>query len=87
MTPTTVHMVLVEGAKADGVTIETDAFDTSAVDGALTPSSAEQVSAAILATHQSARRSGHDLVACGVVIAEDMDVDEYRYSLAARGID
>ncbi len=87
VTPTTVHMVLVEGAKADGVTIETDAFDTSAVDGALTPSSSEQVSAAILATHQSARSSGHELIACGVVIGEDMDVDEYRYSLAARGIE
>jgi hypothetical protein len=85
--PTTVHMVLVEGAKADGVTIETDAFDTSAVDGAVAPSASEQVAAAILATHQSARSSGHDLVACGLVIGEDMEVDAYRNSLAARGID
>lgn len=85
--PTTVHMVLVEGAKADGVTIEADAFDTSAVDGAVAPSTSEQVGAAILATHQSARRSGHDIVACGVAIGENMDLDAYRSSLDARGVE
>ena len=87
VTGTTVHMVLVEGARADGVTIETDVFDTSAVDGAVAPSTSEQVSAAILATQTTARRSGHDVIATGLVIDHDADADDYRYSLAARGID
>lgn len=87
VTPTTVYMVLVEGAKADGVTIEADAFETSAVDGAVAPSASEQVSAAILATQHSARSNGHELIACGVVIGHDADAEEYRYSLAARGIE
>ena len=33
MTPTTVRMVLVEGEKADGSTVDHDAFDITAVDG------------------------------------------------------
>jgi hypothetical protein len=87
VTTTTVHMALVEGAKADGVTIETDAFDTSAVDGAVPTNPSEQVGAAILATRQSARSSGHTVAACGVAMGDGTDVDEYRDSLAARGID
>ena len=33
MTPTTVRMVLVEGDKADGVTVDHDVFDVTAIEG------------------------------------------------------
>jgi len=49
MTATTVRMVLVEGERADGVSIESEAFDTVATAGLPKPSPSEQVSGAILA--------------------------------------
>ena len=36
MTPTTVRMVLVEGEKADGVTVDHDTFDITTGDGSAT---------------------------------------------------
>ena len=44
MTPTTVRMVLVEGEKADGATVDHDVFDITAIEGSATSSAAEQVS-------------------------------------------
>ena len=38
MTPTTVSIALVEGEKADGVIIDHDVFDITAVDGSATSS-------------------------------------------------
>jgi hypothetical protein len=87
VTPTTVHMLLVEGEKADGLIIETDAFDIAAVEGGLAPSASEQASAAILRTQQSASSSGHHLIACGVAVGQDADTEEFRKSLEARGVE
>jgi hypothetical protein len=54
MTPTTVRMVLVEGEKADGVTVDHDVFDITGIEGSATSSAAEQVVAAVLGTQESA---------------------------------
>jgi hypothetical protein len=86
MTSATVRMVLVEGDKADGLTVECDQFSTSAGADEITTSTAEQVSAAILATQQSASRQGHHLSMCGIALSDECDPGDIRESLAARGV-
>jgi hypothetical protein len=87
MTSTTVHMVLVEGDKADGLTMECDQFATTAALETPAPSISEQVGAAILATQQSARRQGHHLGTSGIAVSNEGDADDLRTSLAARGVE
>ncbi len=87
VTNTTVRMVLIEGEKADGVTVESEAFDTAAAEGAAKPSPSEQVSTAILATQQNALSIGHHLVVSGVTWVDLADSDLLRDSIAGRGID
>ena len=41
MTPTTVSIALVEGEKADGVILEHDVFDITAIDGSATSSASD----------------------------------------------
>ena len=86
MTSTTVRMVLVEGDKADGLTVECDQFSTIAGSGNLAASAPEQVSSAILATQQSASRQGHNLSMCGIAVSDECDADDLRESLTARGL-
>lgn len=85
MTPTAVRMVLVEGEKADGVTVDHDAFDIATGEGAATV--AEQVVAAILGTRESAVEGGHRLVSTGVAWTDHVAAAELRDVLAARKID
>ncbi|KDF00296.1 membrane protein [Mycolicibacterium aromaticivorans JS19b1 = JCM 16368] len=85
MTPTTVRMVLVEGEKADGVTVDHDAFDIQTGDGAAT--AADQVVAAILGTRESAAEGGHRLVSTGVTWTDYAAAAGLRDALAARKID
>jgi uncharacterized membrane protein YgcG len=87
MTPTTVRMVLVEGAKADGVTIDHDVFDLTSVDGSATSSASDQVLAAVLGTQESAAHSGHRLMATGVTWSDHANAAELREALAARRIE
>ncbi|MDT5213509.1 MAG: hypothetical protein QOK18_1748, partial [Mycobacterium sp.] len=87
MTPTTVRMVLVQGIKADGLTVENDAFDVATEGGASTSDPSDQVSAAILATQQSALDSGHHLVASGVTWSDPAEAVMLRASLIARGVE
>lgn len=87
MTPTTVRMALVEGEKADGVTVDHDVFDISAVEGSATPSAAEQVVAAVLGTQESATAGGHHLTAIGVAWSDHAEAATLRDALAARGLD
>ena len=85
MTPTTVRMVLVEGEKADGVTVDHDVFDiTSDHTSATAP---EQVVAAILGTRESATEGGHRLVSTGVTWRDHDDAARLREALAAHDID
>jgi hypothetical protein len=83
-TPTTVRMVLVEGDEADGLTVDNDVFDITAIDGG---SASERVSAAVLGTQESAAAAGHHLVATGVTWSDDTEAAALRESLAARGLD
>ena len=87
MTATKVRMVLVEGERADGVTIEGEAFDTAAAEGLAKGSPSEQVSAAILATQQSALSSGHHLIVSGVTWVDQPGSAPLRDSVAARDLD
>jgi hypothetical protein len=85
MTPTAVRMVLVEGEKADGVTVDHDVFDISADnDSATAP---EQVIAAILGTRESATEGGHRLVSTGVAWRDHAEAAALRDALAAHKID
>ena len=85
MTPTTVRMVLVEGEKGDGLTVDHDAFDIASGDAAATAS--EQVVTAILGTRESAAEGGHRLVATGVAWRDHDEAAALRDALAARHID
>ncbi|WP_456093873.1 DUF7159 family protein, partial [Mycolicibacterium stellerae] len=87
MTPTTVRMVLVEGEKADGVTVDHDAFDIRPADGSATSNAADQVVAAVLGTQESAAASGHHLKSIGVTWTNHSDAAALRDTLTARGIE
>ena len=87
MTPTTVRMVLVEGEKADGVTVDHDAFDIRPGDGSATSNAADQVAAAVLGTQESAAVSGHHLKSIGVTWTNHSDAAALRDTLTARGIE
>lgn len=86
LTPTTVRMVLVEGEKGDGATVDHDVFDVSAAAGAATPSAAEQVVEAVLGTQESAEAGGHHLKSIGVTWTDHTEAAVLRDALAARGL-
>ncbi|MCV7178784.1 DUF7159 family protein [Mycolicibacterium sphagni] len=85
MTPKTVRMVLVEGEKADGVTVDHDVFDLATGEGAAT--AAEQIVAAILGTRESATEGGHRLVSTGVTWTDYAAAAGLRDALASHKID
>ncbi|MDT5090675.1 MAG: hypothetical protein QOH60_38 [Mycobacterium sp.] len=87
MTPTKVRMVLVEGERADGQTIDHDVFDVAAVDGSANANPAEQVISAILGTQQSALAGGHRLLATGVTWTDHDEAAALRDGLSAYGIE
>lgn len=86
MTPTTVRMVLVEGEKADGATVDHDTFDITASEGSTTGAAAAVVDA-VLGTKESAETGGHDLKAIGVTWSDHAEAAVLRDMLTARGID
>lgn len=85
MTPTTVRMVLVEGVKADGVTVDHDVFDVTAAEGSANV--AEHVVAAVQGTKESAEAGGHHLKSIGVTWSDHAEATALRDALAAEGID
>ncbi|KRE27616.1 hypothetical protein ASG82_14605 [Mycobacterium sp. Soil538] len=85
MTPTTVRMVLVEGEKADGVTVDHDVFNVASDDGSANV--AEQVVAAIQGTKESAETGGHHLKSIGVTWSDHTEASALRDALTAHGID
>lgn len=87
MTPVTVRMVLVEGEKGDGATVDHDVFDVSGSDGSATSGAAAQVVEAVLGTKESAEAGGHDLKAIGVTWSDHAEASQLRDALAARDID
>ena len=87
MTPTTVSIALVEGEKADGVIVERDVFDITAIDGSATSSACDHVIAAILGTQEGAIAAGHHLVSTGVTWTHHAQAAVLREALVARGIE
>jgi hypothetical protein len=87
MTPTTVHMVVVDGEKADGATVEHDTFDIGSAEGTPTSSATDHVLAAIMGTREGAVASGHRLVSTGVTWSDHANAAELRQALADRRID
>src|SRR5260370_35326206 len=87
MTPTTVRLALVEGEKADGVIVDHDVFDISAVDGSATSGASDQVIAAVLGTQEGAIAAGHHLVSTGATWTDHAEAAVLREALVARGIE
>lgn len=87
MTPATVRMVLVEGEKADGVTVDHDSFDIAPDADPATSGAVDQVVAAILGTRESAAEGGHHLRSTGVVWTDHAAAAQLSRSLRAHGID
>ena len=87
MTPTTVSIALVEGEKADGVIVERDVFDITAVDGSATSSASDHVIAAVLGTQEGAIAACHHLVSTGVTWTDHAQAAVLREALVARGIE
>ncbi len=87
MTPTTVSIALVEGEKADGVIVERDVFDITAIDGSATSSAPDHVIAAILGTQEGAIAAGHHLVSTGVTWTDHAQAAVLREALVAGGIE
>jgi hypothetical protein len=87
MTPTTVSIALVEGEKADGVIVERDVFDITAIDGSATSSASDHVIAAVLGTQEGAIAAGHHLVSTGVSWTDHAQAAVLREALVARGIE
>lgn len=86
LTPTTVRMVLVEGAKADGATVDHDVFPVSPSTDLAIPSAADQVVQAVLGTQESAEAGGHHLAHIGVTWTDHTEAAALRDALAAHGI-
>jgi uncharacterized membrane protein YgcG len=80
-------MVLVEGEKADGVTVDHDVFDITAGDGGANSDAAEQVVSAVLGTKESAASGGHHLKSIGVTWRDHSEASALRDTLTAHGID
>src|ERR1700737_2451804 len=87
MTPTTVHMVVVDGEKADGATVEHDTFDIGSTEGTPTSSATDHVLAAIMGTREGVVAAGHRLVSTGVTWSDHAKAAEVRQAVADRRID
>ncbi len=87
MTPTTVSIALVEGEKADGVIVERDVFDITAIDDSAMSGACDHVIAAILGTQEGAVAAGHHLVSTGVTWTRHAQAALLREALVARGIE
>lgn len=85
MTPAGVRLVLVEGEKADGVTVDHDSFDIAGGAGAAS-NAIEQVIAAILGTRESALEGGHHLRSIGVGWTEHASAARLRQGLREHGV-
>jgi hypothetical protein len=87
MTPTNVRMVLVEGEKADGITVEHDLLDVIASGDSATSSRSDQVIDAVLGTREGAVAGGHLLVSTGVAWSDRAEAAALREALSVRGIE
>jgi hypothetical protein len=85
LAPQTVHMVLVEGEAADGVTVDQNGFTLGG--NSTAAAAAEHVIAAILGTRDSAAHGGYRLKSSGVSWTNPSEAAALRNALAARKIE
>lgn len=83
MAPPSVRMVLVEGERAGGVTVDEDGFEVDA-DSPVLP---HQIVSAILGTQESARESGYRLASTGVMVADQLQAGQLRDALAGHRVE
>lgn len=81
LTTTTVRMVLVEGAAADGATVDHDSVDIAVVNDP------DELISAIVGTRESAVAGGHRLIATGVAWTDRASAAQLRKALRARGVE
>lgn len=86
MTPSAVRLVLVEGAAADGVTVDHQTFDVGTGPGTAASRAADRVVSAILGTRESAVEGGHRMRSTGVAWTDREAAAHLRDALKARGI-
>lgn len=82
MTPAAIRMVLVEGADAEGVTVDTRAVDPCPGDDAV-----RQVVDTVVGTRKSVAADGHRLVSTGIVWTDHGQAARLRAALRAQGVD
>ena len=87
MAPASVQMVLLEGANADGVTVEEDEFDVSAAADSATASASDRVLAAILGTCEGAADAGLEMSAIGVTWTDQLEAVALRDALTAHKLE
>jgi len=87
MTPSAVRMVLVEGEKADGPSLDHDVFDIAVTGAAATFAAPRQVVDAILGTRESALEGGHRLTSIGVAWTDHAAAGRLRALLRSHRID
>ncbi|MDT5224514.1 MAG: hypothetical protein QOG19_1921, partial [Mycobacterium sp.] len=82
MEPSAVRMVLIEGANADGVTIEQDSLAVAApragVGGKAGSGAAAHVIAALIGTREGADEGGYQLTSTGVTWTDPGEVAALR---------
>lgn len=84
MEPTAVRMLLIEGANADGATVEEDSIDVEVdEDAASGDASVAQVIAAVIGTREGAVEGGYQLMSTGVTWTDPAQVSALRAELAA----
>src|SRR4051812_2612097 len=90
MEPSAVRMVLIEGANADGVTVEEDSLEVAApkakAGGKPAPGPAAHVIAALVGTREGADEGGYQLTSTGVTWTDPGEVAALRAELAARDV-
>src|SRR5689334_21134385 len=79
-------MVLFEGEKADGVTVDHDSFDVGSKEGSAN-SAADQLVEAVLGTQESAATGGHHLKAIGITWSDHTQGAVLCDALTAKGPD
>lgn len=86
MEPAAVRMVLIEGANADGVTVEDDSIELSSGSSGAGGAVATQAVAALIGTQEGAAESGYRLTSTGVTWTDPGQVGALRAELAAREV-
>ncbi len=86
MTPIGIRMVLVEGAGADGLTVDHNVVDLISGDAGV-GKLVDQLMAAIVGTREAAISGGHHLIATGVAWTDRTTGAQLRKALSARGVD